>query len=344
MAVICPQCSLENPDDSAFCRRCGASLRQAAEAANEGQNPAQFYVPPAEPVIQQGFPSSSPFASPARSPAEPVVQQGFPPASPFAPPARSSYEQLQPQGPYAPHHTAPPPPSPLPFATQLGKRAFAGHGMPVSRASWLIPDQEAQANDLLTATRDDLAQRGLPGVTINLPRLTERAFMIEHRNYLTAHRGSASVFVYITPAGRDLYISRTTTAQTPISFTRFAILTVLLILMIIGLAQSGSPPVTTGSFSLGAAISTILINFSYPLLLFFMVLIVASLLAWLIHGDAGMYLRPATLNDFQADDAAMLEGSVDSSLRSAAQMLRIDAGKLLLSGQEDRGRRRIRWI
>jgi hypothetical protein len=150
--------------------------------------------------------------------------------------------------------------------------------------------------------------------------------------------------VYITPAGRDLYISRTTTAQTPFSFTRFAIVTLLLILMIIGLAQSGSPPVPGGNFSLGAAISTILINFSYPLLLFFLVLIVASLLAWLIHGDAGMYLRPATLNDFQVDDAMLLEESVDASLRSAAQTLNIDAGKFPVSGRQYRVRRRIRWI
>ena len=321
MAVICPQCSLENPDNSVFCARCGATLTQAPEPANGEQSPAQFYVPPADSVIQQGFPSPSP----------------------FTPPARSPYEQLQPQGSYAPLNAAPPPPS-IPLATQFGKRAFAGYGMPVSRACWLIADQQAQANALLTATRDDLTQRGLPGLSINSPQLTERAFMIEKRDYLTAHRGSASVFVYITPAGRDLYISRTTTAQTPFSFPRFAILILLLILMITGLAQSVSPPLTTGSFSLGAAISTILINFSYPLLLFFLVLIAASLLAWLIHGDAGMYLRPAILNDFQADDALLLQESVDSSLRSAAQTLKIDAGKLAVSGQAYRVRRRIRWI
>lgn len=321
MAVICPKCSLENPDTSVFCSRCGTSLEQPTGPVNGGQGPEPFYVPPGDTVIQQGFPSPSPFATPARSP----------------------YGQLQPRGMYAPPNAAPRPPS-IPLVTQLGKRAFAGYGLPVSRASWLIDEQEAQANALLTATRDDLMQQGLPGLSINAPTLTERAFMIEKRNYLTAHRGSASAFVYITPAGRDLYISRTTTAQTAFSFTRFAILALLLILMIVGLAQSGSPPLASGSFSLGAAISTILINFSYPLLLFFLVLIVASLLAWLIHGDAGMYLRPAMLNDFQMDDALLLQESMDSSLRSAAQTLNIDAGKLPVSGQEYRVRRRIRWI
>jgi hypothetical protein len=231
----------------------------------------------------------------------------------------------------------------MPIPTQLGKRAFAGFGMPVARASWLIADQQAQANALLTATRDELAQRGLPGLSVNQPRLAERSFMIENRDYLTAHRGSATVFVYIAPAGRDLYISRATAIQTPISFTRIAIFTLLLILMIIGLAQSGSPPSVTGVFSLGAAISTILINFSYPLLLFFLVLIVASLLAWLIHGDPGMYLRPAIMNDFQIDDAALLEESVDNSLRSAAQTAGVDGGKIT-TRQQYRVRRRIRWI
>lgn len=321
MAVICPQCSLENPDGSAFCPRCGTSLTPTTALANGEQGPAQVYVPPAETVMQQGFPSPAP----------------------YVPPARPLYEQMQAQGPYPPPNVASRPPS-IPFVTQLGKRAFAGYGMPVSRISWLIPGQQAQANGLLTAARDDLAQQGLPGASINSPNLTERAFLIEHRNYLSAHRGSASVFVYIAPAGRDLYISRTTTAQTPFSFTRFAMLLLLLILMIIGLAQSGSPPLATGSFSLGAAISTILINFSYPLLLFFLVLIVASLLGWLIHGDPGMYLRPATLNDFQMDDALLLQESVDSSLRSAAQTLNIDAGKFQVASQEYRIRRRLRWI
>jgi zinc-ribbon domain len=316
MAITCPQCSLENPDQSTFCRRCGTPLTQISEAATSG--PGQVYVPPAEPIIQQGFPS------------------------PPVPPAPTPY-QMQTQGSYAPYNTAPPPPS-IPLTTQLGKRAFAGYGMPVSRASWLIADQQDQANALLTATRDDLTQRGLPGLSMNLPRLTERSFMYENRDYLTAHRGSATVFVYITPTGRDLYIARTTTAQTPLSLVRVAILALLLILMIIGLAQSGSPPALTGSFSLGAAISTILINFSYPLLLFFLVLIVASLLAWLIHGDVGMYLRPATLNDFQADDAALLEEVVDTSLRSAAQTAGVDAGKITVSGRGYRMRRRIRWV
>ncbi|HEU0001729.1 MAG TPA: zinc-ribbon domain-containing protein, partial [Ktedonobacteraceae bacterium] len=290
MTIICPQCSLENPDQSTFCRRCGASLTQVNEPASN--NPGQFYVPPGDTVIQQGFP---------------------------APSAPLSYPQMQHQEvPYAPPNIMPPTPS-IPMPTQLGKRAFAGYGMPVARASWLIADQQAQANPLLTATRDDLTQRGLSGLRVNQSRLAERSFLVENRDYLTAHRGSSTVFVYITPAGRDLYISRTTTVQTPVSLVRVAILALFLILMIIGLAQSGSPPSTFGGFSLGAAISTILITFSYPLLLFFFVLIVASLLAWLIHNDPGMYLRPAIMNDFQADDATLLEETVDNSLRNAAQ-------------------------
>lgn len=314
MAIICPQCSLENPDQSTFCRRCGTPLTQSNEPDNS--NPGQFYVPPADTVIQQGFPVSA---------------------------APLPYQQMQPQNvPYTSLNATPPAPS-IPMPTQLGKRAFAGYGMPVSRASWLIADQQVQANALLTATRDDLAQGNLPGLSINQSRLAERSFMVENRDYLTAHRGSSSVFVYITPAGRDLYISRTTTAQTPISPVRVAILVLFLILMIIGLAQSGSPPFTLGSFSLGAAISTILITFSYPLLLFFLVLIAASLLAWLIHNDPGMYLRPAIMNDFQADDAALLEESVDNSLRNAAQTAGIDAGKIT-TRQRYRVRKRIRWI
>ncbi|MGH2493252.1 MAG: hypothetical protein ACRDIV_00945, partial [Ktedonobacteraceae bacterium] len=63
----------------------------------------------------------------------------------------------------------------------------------------------------------------------------------------------------------------------------------------------------------------------------------------LIHNDPGMYLRPAIMNDFQADDAALLEESVDNSLRNAAQTAGIDAGKIT-TRQRYRVRKRIRWI
>src|SRR5690242_12424501 len=105
MAVICPQCSLENPDDSAFCRRCGAALIEPTQQVKGGQGPAQVYVPPADTIIQQGFPSPSAYVPPV-------------------PPAHPPYEQLQPQGPYAPPTAAPRQPS-IPLVTQLGKRAFA---------------------------------------------------------------------------------------------------------------------------------------------------------------------------------------------------------------------------
>src|SRR5579863_6320486 len=249
MAIICPQCSLENPDQSVFCARCGSNLTQNPDPANHG--PAQLYTAPAESVMQQSFP---------------------------APPTPGSYQQMQPPTMYAPLNVPPPPPT-VPLSTQLGKHAFAGHGMPVSRASWLLANQQPQAMAMFTAVRDALIQRGLPGLNINQARLTEHSFMLESRDYLTAHRGSSTVFLYITPAGHDLYISRTTTVQTAISYVRVAIFTLLLILMIIGLAQSGSPSSLASGFSVGGAISAILVFFSYPLLVFFLVLIVSSLLA-----------------------------------------------------------------
>ena len=328
MAIICPQCSLENPDQSTFCARCGAKLTQDQNPASTTNGPSQPYTMPAEPIMQQSFPAQS-------APGE--FQQNYPP------PVPGTYQQMQPPTMYAQLNTAPPPPI-IPLSAQLGRRAFAGHGYPVSRASWLIADQQAQATAVLTAARESLMQRGLPGLSINQARLTERSFMLESRDYLTAHRGSSTVFLYVTPGGRDLYISRTTTTQTPISIARVAIFTLLLILMIIGLAQSGSPPSFAGGFSLGAAISTILINFSVPLLLFFLVLIITSLLAWLMHNDPGMYLRPAIMNDFQADDAALIQQAVDNSLLSAAKTAGIDESKITMSGQRQRIRQRIRWI
>src|SRR6202040_4468507 len=89
------------------------------------------------------------------------MAQSFPvqPASAAAP-SSAPFQQMSPPTMYTPPNTAPPQPA-VPLSRQLGRRAFAGYGMPVSRASWLIADQQAQAMPVLTAARDALNQCGL---------------------------------------------------------------------------------------------------------------------------------------------------------------------------------------
>lgn len=311
MTVVCSQCSLENPDQSGFCARCGSRLPQDNHSVN---SPSLLYTAPSEDAMQ-----SFPF------PATPAPYQPSPPPTMYAPP-----------------NIAPPPP--IPVTTQIGKRAFAGFGMPVTYTSWLLADQQSQAVSLFTAIRDGLIQRSVAGLNINQARLTERGYVLESRDYLTVHRGSSTVFVYVTPAGRDLFISRTTTVQTPISYIRSAVLTILLIIMIYGFSQQASPPATGSAFSAGGAIATLAIYFSYPLLVFFLVLVVASLIAWILHGDASMYLRPNVMNDFQADDVVLTEEIVDISLCDAAQTAGVGADKITLPPEGYRTKRRFRLI
>ncbi len=313
MTVVCSQCSLENPDHSGFCARCGTRL----EDNHSDNNPSMLLTAPSDEVMQ-----SFPFPST---------------------PTPESYQPSPPPTMYAPPDATPPPP-PLPVTTQIGKRAFAGYGTPIAHNSWLLADQQPQAMTMFTALRDGLIQRGVAGLNINQLRLFERGFVLESRDYLTVHRGSSTVFVYVTPAGRDLFISRTTTVQTPISYIRSAVLTILLIIMIYGFTQQATPPAAGSAFSVGGAIATLAIFFSYPLLVFFLVFVVASLIAWIINGDISMYLRPGVMNDFQADDVALAEEIVDTSLRDAAQTARVGADKIAPPSQGYRTKRRFRLI
>jgi len=48
MGIICPKCQHENPDDTAFCGNCGASLK-----ADEGFSDTKTFVSPSE-NLQKG--------------------------------------------------------------------------------------------------------------------------------------------------------------------------------------------------------------------------------------------------------------------------------------------------
>src|SRR5437764_2847273 len=114
--------------------------------------------------------------------------------------------------------------------------------------------------------------------------------------------------------------------------------------MIYGFTLHATLPASDSSFSLGCAIATLAIFFIYPLLAFLLFFVVASLIAWIIYGDISVYLRPCVMNDFQADDVALAEEIVDTSLRDAAQTAGVGADKIAPPSRGYYTKRRFRLI
>ena len=211
------------------------------------------------------------------------------------------------------------------------RHAFAGYGTLVTHHSWLLSGNSAHERAVFVATRDKLVQRNVARLAVNTSALTERGLLREEREYIIAHRGVSTVFIYAAPAGQDLYISRATTALPAISYVRVGLLAFLFLIMFIGFLQS---PATFayaglfGGFSFGTVIALICYVLSYPILFFFIVLLIRSFIIWLVEKDFWKLLRPNILNDFDLDDIIMLEHVTDHVVHDAVEQVGLDASKI----------------
>ncbi len=174
--------------------------------------------------------------------------------------------------------------------------------------------------------------------------LIERGILMEEREYLVAQRGICTVFIYVAPAGQDLYISRATTALPAISNVRIAIFSLLFLIMLFGFFSR--PDV--GTIVNGGVVAFLFASFlsvlSGPILLFFIVLLILSFIHWLKEKDFWRYLRPNFLNDFNLDDLMLLEHVTDDTVRDAVAQVGLDANKIVPPALGYQPKQKIRAI
>ena len=150
--------------------------------------------------------------------------------------------------------------APPPLASQFGssqalgslRHAFAGHGQLIMHHSWLLPGDHAQAMAIRHGIQTKIEQRKIPQTAIAPAKLTERGLLMEEREYLVAQRGVTTVFIYATPAGSDLYISRATTVLPAVSNIRIILAAILAIIMFIGFIDH--PAASTSLYGVGLLI------------------------------------------------------------------------------------------
>lgn len=213
------------------------------------------------------------------------------------------------------------------------QRAFAGKGTPLMHTSWLLDGKQVSPADLRSAIVEKVQQRYPGEVKVSQERLSERDTVLEERDYVRIERAPANVFIYITPFGSDLYISRTTTVQPNLSPVRIAVLGALFLLMLIGFIASAA-----------STSSAIISLFSALLLIFFVAIALHSLVLWLTEKDFLVYLRPNILNDFRIDDGAILEHIADKGIREAAEGLNLDVSTLSAPARNYPSRQPLRLI
>ena len=311
MGVTCSRCSSSNSKRSAFCSYCGNKLFLNREA---GQFIGNFN--------NHSFVNT---VSPTSLSQQPVF---------FTGPA--IHQSSLPNG-----------LTPIPVSFYSGKmeadqkvlssqHILTGQGCLTTHYSWLLEGKHTQALLVRSATMNLFRQHTISGLKVNVERIWKRS-LFEEREYIIVQRGISTLFIYIAPTGRDLYISRTTVVSPKISSTRVALGSVLLLFLAISFMLLHSMySLLHGSHLYGnsSLYNTLLVSstahfiiplFTLSLLLLIMLVCICSCIHWFVEKDFGHLLRFNRLNAFQIDDIAFLERTADSIIHNAVKQLGLDA-------------------
>ena len=349
MSRVCPQCSQVSTEATPFCIRCGYRFQGNEQVVNDeatvrssnlanipaNADPAATFTPGGQQIsaAQQptvnaasyapSIPSEAIPSDPNPSPvpggymAQPLPQPGGYP--------QPAYGQL----PYSAPPSAPP--------TGGGgvanlQRAFAGKGAPVHHQSWLLDSRQVQPATLRGAFIDNIHKQGVMGVSATPENLREQGVVMEDRAYIRVQYGSASVFVYMAPMGPNLYVSRISTVQQPLSRIRMVSLGGLFVLMLIFfLCYSLIYQSSTGdqsTYLLTTRINQFFELAANGLLLFFLFVLLRSVISWLAENDFLAFLRPNRLNDFTLDTLSSIEHITDKGIRETLKQAGLNADEI----------------
>lgn len=356
MSNICPQCSNINPDSTIFCTRCGYRFQGNEQTMlsniSADADPGATLTSSNQPSQAQMMAAQATVTPPTYTPPVAVadannMQSGYqmPPQQPnsYQMPQQPNNYQMPPQQPSGyqmpPTYGQQPYNAPMMAVTSTGntlQRAFASKGTPIRHHSWLIDSKDIQPATLRNALIENIQKQGVLGVGANPERLREHGVMMEERDYVRVQYGISSIFVYLAPMGRNLYISRTSTVQQPYSRMRIGVLASLFVLLLIcwGVYAVINPfdasTLAVSGFAEGA--KTFFGVAALGLLFALLFLLVRSIVTWITEMDFLAFLRPHTLNDFTLDALAAVEQITDKALRETVAQAGLNAAEMT-SGQ-----------
>ena len=321
MSQPCSTCGYQNPADSVFCMRCGskveatrayqqfsshASPKPSGDASNTGNFGNAGYSSSASPGYQEQIQG-----------AQAQSMTAF-----FSEPLQMGNTSGSTSG-------------------RIPRRAFAGLGTRITHYAWLLSYEHLNAGKLRSTILDLLRQRSFQPLKLDTKKLQEHGYWDEERDYITMQRGVTTIFVYVAPAGQDLYISRTTTVQ--LSFDPMRIVFLACVVGAVFFYPSIVQGLTANifSFTIIGCVSGLLYISSIIILVSFLI---ASIKHWLVDKDLYIYLRKNHLHDFEVDDVELLERATDETIHAAVKQLSLDATKIVPPPQGYQTKRRVRAI
>lgn len=354
-----------NADPAATLTPGGQSTPQAPQVAQP--TPVGSQVPQPTPVGSQ-VPQPTPVGSQAAQPTPsapqftPVAPQSAPNLPAYAPPAGFSGHLYQsnsdpnqgpvpgsygvpntppqgayPQPVYGQPYGAPLPVPPASSGVSSLQRAFAGKGVPVHHQSWLLDGKQVPPATLRNSLMDAIHKQGVMGVRALPERLREHGVAMEERDFIRVQYGAASVYVYLAPMGQNLYVSRTSTIQQPLSRARVATLVGLAVLLILSLIFfSVINPSTADLLAGNDFTSSVKAFFGYAfygLLFFFFFVLIRSIVSWLTDNDFLAFLRPNRLSDFTLDTLSSVEHITDKGIRETLRQAGLNADEITRPAQ-----------
>ncbi|HEY9089212.1 MAG TPA: zinc-ribbon domain-containing protein [Anaerolineaceae bacterium] len=311
----------------------------------QGSQPGAFpqqasYPQPGVYPQQGGGPTNTyPPANYQQPPYQPPYQQPAQPAWSQYPPMGGQMQPAQPQSPYYPPQQAPLNMAPggyghvtMPNSLTGGGSLwgpFAGYGERRRHVGWLMDSKGDCAEKLVIKVSEKFKERQIPNTSLRQELLSGQGIVVEKRPYFIMRRGLASLGLYITQFGKDLYVSLASFLKPPISNVRVIVLIVSVVFFLFttfglpaaiaaslsslgGMSMFGGMPDFSGLITLLCLVGPLGTINSLALGIF----LIYSIWKYLSIKDFWAGLR-ATPTEFNEDDLMAMEKAVEQTVRIA---------------------------
>jgi hypothetical protein len=329
----CSNCGIQNDDNYRFCVRCGSPLTVAIPVP-----PANQTTPPANLQNQSTWEEPQ-----IPNPSVPLIY----PTPPVPDPTPTSYP-TQPRYPGEQPATYPSydsqPPSVLPDQGAINIWGpFAGYGNRSKHIGWLMDNRGECTDDLIRQVDEKFRERQIPNTVLARETLTARGLLVEERPYFILKRGLASVALYISRFGKDLFVSLASYLKPPISNFRVLLLIASILFFLyfafifptavadkaqgmfggLSLFGGGQQTDTNGLVTMLCVTGPLGTLNGLALFIFLMY----SLYKWMTHKDfwAGLRVVP---NEFNEDDLMAMEKAVEQTVRISLDQIGLDPNDL----------------
>lgn len=303
----CPICNTENSSKNKFCLSCGQDLTSLATFG----------------------PSSDPLASPSASDLQNPRQY-----------TNSNLQKASDQSGGAirvdPNTNQP---ASATIATMNIWGPFAGYGSRRRHVGWLMDNKGEHVDALIARVREKFSERRIPNTSVSRRIMKGQGVFVEERPFFILKRGLATMALYISRFGNDLYVSQASYLKPPISNLRVIILGLMMLFWAYmtyfftttlnnemnGLIGSLSGSLFGGGISTGNLATLLCIigplgTINNIALLLFMIF---SIYKFITEKDllAGLRTRP---NEFNEDDLMAMEKAVEQSVRICLDEIGLD--------------------